>query len=265
MIQMVNTMSFDFVVLIPARYASSRFPGKPLIDIAGKPMVIRVAEQARQSGAAQVIIATDDERIANVAQQYEIAHVRTNSHHATGTDRLAQAIELLNLPEHILVINVQGDEPLIAPELIQNVAQQLYNNPKASMATAAHPIYDSHQFFNPNIVKVILNAQQEALYFSRAPVPWARDLFLPLTKAINQSELPKALPALRHIGIYAYRVNFLRDYANLPPSTLEQFEALEQLRALWHGHIITVYISDQLPCPGIDTPDDVAGVLAHFN
>lgn len=268
-----------FIAIIPARYASTRFPGKPLLDIAGKPMVIRVAEQAQKSGAAQVIIATDDQRIAAVATHYGITHVMTQGEHATGTDRLAEASALLGLADDMIVVNVQGDEPLIPPTLITAVAQQLHDDPQAAIATAAHPVHDAQQLFNPNVVKVVTNIRQQALYFSRAPLPWARDAFaLDRAKLLNTlsnelpnelpnefpKKLPAGLPVLRHIGIYAYRAGFLRTYPQLSACPLEQFEALEQLRALWHGHTITVHLTDNAPAAGIDTPEDVAAVLAHF-
>lgn len=257
-------MSSAFVAIIPARFASTRFPGKPLIDIAGKPMVIRVAEQAQQSGADRIVIATDDARIASVAQAHGIAHVMTRSDHATGTDRLAEAATQLGLSDATIVVNVQGDEPLIAPALIRAIAQQLEGDPRAAIATAAHPIEDAQQLFNPNVVKVVTNIQQHALYFSRAPLPWARDAFAQ-NRDIPPLQLPANLPALRHIGIYAYRVSFLRAYPQLSACVLEQFEALEQLRALWHGYTIKVHMTDEAPAAGIDTPEDVAAVLAQFN
>jgi 3-deoxy-manno-octulosonate cytidylyltransferase (CMP-KDO synthetase) len=252
-------MPFPFVAIVPARFASTRFPGKPLIDIAGKPMVVRVAAQAQKSGAAQVVVATDDARIAAVLAEYGIAHVITRADHLTGTDRLAEAADLLGLADDAIVVNVQGDEPLIPPELIAAVARQLESDPGAAIATAAHPIHDANLLFNPNVVKVVTNARQQAMYFSRAPLPWARDAF-----AADRQTLPTGLPVLRHIGIYAYRVSFLRTYLQLSTCALEQFESLEQLRALWHGHAISVHITEQAPPAGIDTPQDVAAVLAHF-
>ncbi|TAK91818.1 MAG: 3-deoxy-manno-octulosonate cytidylyltransferase [Burkholderiaceae bacterium] len=258
-------MSLDlaFTVIIPARYASTRLPGKPLIDLAGLPMVVRVAQQAQRSGAQRVVIATDDERIAAAATGHDIAHVMTRSDHATGTDRLAEAVQLLDLAPDALVVNVQGDEPLIDPNLIRAVAQQLQDDPDAAIATAAHPLTAANQFFNPNVVKVALNAHQRALYFSRAPIPWARDELAGHEEMLH-GDLPAGLPALRHIGIYAYRTSFLRTYPRLAACPLERFEALEQLRALWHGYGISVLVTDTEPPGSVDTPEDIATILKHL-
>ncbi len=257
-------MPLSFVAIIPARYASTRLPGKPLIDLAGLPMVVRVAQQAQQSGACKVVVATDDARIAAAVSAHGIDHVMTRSDHATGTDRLAEAVQLLDLSPDTLVVNVQGDEPLIDPALIRAVAQQLQNDPAAAIATAAHTLEAANQFFNPNVVKVVLNAQQRALYFSRAPMPWARDELSGHEEMLH-GNLPAGLPALRHIGIYAYRVSFLRAYPQLASCPLEQFEALEQLRALWHGYGISVYVTESAPPCGVDTQEDIATVLKHLN
>lgn len=235
-----------FHVLIPARYASTRFPGKPLADLGGKPMVVHVCERARLGGAASVHVATDDERIAAVVRAHGHEVVMTRTDHASGTDRLAEAAALLRWPEETIVVNVQGDEPLIAPALIAGVARELEEKPDASMATACHPLDDAGAAANPNVVKVVLDAAGYALYFSRARIPYPRE--------------GEAL-CHRHAGIYAYRVRFLRQYAALPPAPLERSEALEQLRALWHGHRIAVRISNEPVPPGVDSPQDLEAVL----
>ncbi|MDN0077264.1 3-deoxy-manno-octulosonate cytidylyltransferase [Crenobacter sp. SG2303] len=245
-----------FTVVIPARLASTRLPGKPLADLAGKPMVVRVAEQAAKSAARRVVVATDHEDILAACAAHGVEAVLTRVDHASGTDRLAEVAEHLALPADEIVVNVQGDEPLIDPALIDRVAQLLADS-SAPMATAAHPIADAKEFFNPNVVKVVCNAASHALYFSRAPLPWARDAF-----AHDASALPAGLPALRHIGLYAYRAGFLSTYAQLAPSPLEQFEALEQLRVLWHGHAIAVAEVAEAPAAGVDTPEDLERVRA---
>jgi 3-deoxy-manno-octulosonate cytidylyltransferase (CMP-KDO synthetase) len=244
-----------FSVVIPARYASSRFPGKPLADIGGKPMVVRVAERAAKSGAAQIIIATDDKRIAAVVDDHGYQALMTRRDHASGTDRLAEVAAKLGLAANAIVVNVQGDEPLIAPALIRHVAENLAAHRAAAIATAACRIRDARDMANPNVVKVVLDDQGYALYFSRAPIPYARDHF---AKGIRT--LPPTLPALRHLGIYAYRCSFLRAYARLKPAAIERAEALEQLRALAHGYRISVAISSAAPHPGVDTPADLRKV-----
>jgi 3-deoxy-manno-octulosonate cytidylyltransferase (CMP-KDO synthetase) len=231
-----------FTVLIPARYASSRLPGKALADLAGRPMVVRVAERARASGAQRVVIATDDRRIADAARLHGIESIMTRADHASGTDRLAEAAALLGLPDDEIVVNVQGDEPLLDPTLIRRVAAVL----------AAHD-----EAFNPNIVKVALDARANALYFSRAAIPWARGHF-----ASEPRVLPAGLPIYRHYGLYAYRVSFLRVFPTLAIAPIETFEALEQLRALWHGYRIVVEIAQGAPAPGVDTAEDLACVRA---
>jgi 3-deoxy-manno-octulosonate cytidylyltransferase (CMP-KDO synthetase) len=248
-----------FTVLIPARYASTRLPGKPLADVAGKPMVVRVAERAAASGAQRVVVCTDDERIraAVAADGYEA--IVTRADHATGTDRLAEAAATLGLAKDDIVVNVQGDEPLLEPALMVQVARLLAGAHDAAIATACHAIEDAEEAFNPNVVKVALDARNYALYFSRATIPWARDAF-----AATRERLPAALPLYRHYGLYAYRVAFLLDYPSLAPSPLERFEALEQLRALWHGHRIVVAITSGTPAPGVDTPEDLERVRAHY-
>jgi 3-deoxy-manno-octulosonate cytidylyltransferase (CMP-KDO synthetase) len=235
-----------FTVIVPARYASTRFPGKPLADLAGKPMVVRVCERAKESGAVAVHVATDDERIAAAVRQHGFSVVMTRADHASGTDRLAEAAEQLGLGDEHIVVNVQGDEPLIAPALIRDVAQLLARRRAAAMATACHAIHDGATAANPNVVKVVLDAQGYALYFSRAEIPFPRE---------------PGIAAYRHAGIYAYRVRFLREYAALPPAPIERAEALEQLRALWHGHRIAVVVSESDIPPGVDTPQDLQAVL----
>lgn len=245
----------SFTVLIPARYASSRLPGKALADIAGKPMVVRVAERARASGAAAVWIATDDERILAAARDHGCDAIMTRADHASGTDRLAEAAERLALADDEIVVNLQGDEPLMPPDLIGRLAHALAQRTAASIATAGVAIADADELFNPNVVKVVCDHVGHALYFSRAPIPFARDAFGAGGKP--GGPLPRGLPAYRHLGIYAYRAGFLRAYARHAPAAIERFEALEQLRALWHGHRIAVVITDAAPPPGVDTPEDL--------
>ena len=244
-----------FTAIIPARYASTRLPGKPLLDIAGKPMVVRVAERARGSGAARIVVATDDERIRDAVTAHGFESVMTRPDHATGTDRLAEAAVRLRLPADHIVVNVQGDEPLLEPALIRQMARLLAGASDAAMATACHAIDDAREAFNPNVVKVVLDARGYALYFSRATIPWARDAF-----AADSERIPPGLPLYRHYGLYAYRVSFLLDYPALPPAPIERFEALEQLRALWHGHRIVVAVTDGTPAPGVDTEQDLERV-----
>jgi 3-deoxy-manno-octulosonate cytidylyltransferase (CMP-KDO synthetase) len=248
-----------FTVLIPARWASTRLPGKPLADIAGKPMVVRVAERALASGAERVVIATDDRRIAEGAAAHGIAAVLTRADHATGTDRLAEAAQQLELSARDIVVNVQGDEPLLEAALIRRIAAVLAASPDAAIATACHPITDLQEAFNPNVVKVTLDRRNYALYFSRATIPWARDAF-----ALPVRALPSALPLYRHYGLYAYRVDFLERYPTLASAPIERFEALEQLRALWHGYRIVVEITTGTPAPGVDTPADLERVRALY-
>ncbi|BAL25533.1 3-deoxy-manno-octulosonate cytidylyltransferase [Azoarcus sp. KH32C] len=250
----------DFNVVIPARYASTRLPGKPLADIGGKPMVVRVLEQARKSGAASVWVASDDERVLDAVRVAGADVLMTRADHPSGTDRLAEVVEALEWSDDAIVVNVQGDEPLIDPDLIRAVAEALAADPDAAIATAAHLITDAGEFFNANVVKVVCDARAHALYFSRAPIPWPRDAF-----AADRGSVPEGLPVQRHIGIYAYRVAFLRRYAELAPSPLEGWEALEQLRALWHGYRIRVLSVAEAPAAGVDTPEDLARVRAVFD
>jgi len=248
-----------YTVIIPARMASSRLPDKPLADIAGLPMVVRVAQRAALSGAGRVVVAADDPRVVAACQAHGVQALLTRQDHVSGSDRLAEACELLGLGDDALVVNVQGDEPLIPPQLIDEVARVLAERPEAAMGTAAHPIHDLSEFTNPNVVKVVMDARQLALYFSRAPIPWWRD---------GQQDggfqaLPTPAP-LRHIGIYSYRAGFLRQFPQLPPAPIETLESLEQLRALWHGHRIAVHVTDAAPGPGVDTPADLARVRGLF-
>jgi 3-deoxy-manno-octulosonate cytidylyltransferase (CMP-KDO synthetase) len=248
-----------FTVIIPARYASTRLPGKPLADIAGRPMVVRVAERAVAAGADRVVVATDDARIKAAVEAHGIAACLTAADHATGTDRLAEAAQQLGLADDAIVVNVQGDEPLLSAALMRAVADLLAANPDAAIATACHPITDPAEAFNPNVVKVVLDAKGHALYFSRATIRWARDAF-----ADSRGALPRGLPLYRHYGLYAYRVRFLRAFPALAPAPIERFEALEQLRALWHGFRIVVEVTAGTPAPGVDTPEDLARVRAMF-
>ena len=244
----------DFNVVIPARYASTRLPGKPLLDIAGKPMVIWVIERAKQSGAKLVVVATDDDRIFQVVAQHGHQAVMTSEYHESGTDRIAEVASKQGWQADTIVVNVQGDEPLIDPELIYNVAAKLSESQHAVMATACHPIKDKADFANPNVVKLVMDAQQHALYFSRAPIPYPRDSYLDAN-----SEL---LSAYRHVGIYGYRAAFLSQYAALKPSDIEKIESLEQLRVLYHGYKIAVTVSDSAPATGVDTQSDLESVRA---
>jgi len=249
-----------FHVIIPARYASSRLPAKPLAEIAGKPMVVHVAERARESGAAAAWVATDHPDILAAAQAHGCEALLTRADHASGTDRLAEVAERLGLADDEIVVNVQGDEPLVPPALIGEVAHTLARRTAASIATACHAIADPAEAFNPNVVKVVVDHAGNALYFSRAPIPFARDAWSAHLGGSAPAILPEGLPCYRHIGIYAYRAGFLRAYAKLAPAPIEQFEALEQLRALWHGHRIAVAVVAAAPPPGVDTPADLERV-----
>jgi 3-deoxy-manno-octulosonate cytidylyltransferase (CMP-KDO synthetase) len=242
-----------FKVVIPARYASSRLPGKPLLDIAGKPMVIRVAEQAQKSQANEVVIATDFEKIATVAAEHQLSAVMTRIDHVSGTDRIAEVVQKMGWGNDVIVVNVQGDEPLIDPQLIDEVALTLAHNRDAVMASACHPIHDEAAFLNPNIVKVVMDGSGHALYFSRAPIPYPRD-----------EQHKQQIVAHRHIGIYAYRVGFLKQYADLSVTALEQIESLEQLRVLYHGYKIAMSITDNAPASGVDTQADLDFVRQQF-
>lgn len=245
----------NFSVIIPARYASSRFPGKPLADLGGKPMVVRVAERAAKSGADEVIVATDHAEIARVVKAHGHTAVMTRSDHATGTDRLAEVVKKKRYGAKHVVVNVQGDEPLIPPALIRQVAENLASHRSAAIATACHPIHGAQELANPNVVKVVLDNDGYALYFSRAPVPYARDAF-----ARGVKRVPVKLPVFRHLGIYAYRCGFLNAFGKLRPALIEEFEVLEQLRALAHGYRISVAVTRSAPHPGVDTPADLARI-----
>lgn len=249
-----------FRVVIPARWASTRLPGKPLADIAGKPMVVRVAEAVAKSDATEICIATDDERVMHAVLAHGFDAIMTRVDHPSGTDRLAEVAQLKGWEDESIVVNVQGDEPLIDPALITSVAMALADDRQASIATAAHPLRELAEFLNPNVVKVVVDEQGRALYFSRAPIPWPRDAF-----AIHQRVLPAGMPARRHIGLYAYRTAFLRQYSQLSPGILEQWESLEQLRALANGFAIRVVDCPDAPAPGVDTPEDLDRVRQAFD
>ncbi len=247
-----------FTVLIPARLASTRLPNKPLADIGGAPMVVRVAQRVMQvtssAGRVRVVVAADSPEIITACQAHGIQALLTRTDHPSGSDRLAEACQLLGLADDEIVVNVQGDEPLIDPSLVGAVADLLSQRPEASMSTAAHAIDNWQDFTNPNVVKVVLDARGLALYFSRAPIPHGRD---------QPGTLPSPAP-LRHIGIYGYRVGFLRQFPSLPQAPIEITEALEQLRAMWHGHRIAVHVSQHAPGPGVDTPEDLERVRRLF-
>ncbi|WP_299078327.1 3-deoxy-manno-octulosonate cytidylyltransferase [uncultured Paraglaciecola sp.] len=247
----------QFSVIIPARYASSRFPGKPLVSIHGKPMVQHVYERAQESGASNILVATDDVRIAKAVDDFGGKYCMTGAHHDSGTERLAEVVDLQNMLSHELVVNVQGDEPFIPAENIQQVAENLHNHQQAEMATLAVKITDVEEAFNPNSVKVVIDKQGYAMYFSRATIPYDRARFL---DADDIDEIGDFY--LRHIGIYAYRAGFIKQYINMSPSGLEQIESLEQLRVLWHGEKIHVEEARVTPPIGIDTPEDLAKLLA---
>lgn len=245
----------SFIAVIPARLASTRLPNKALLDIGGKAMVVRTAEQALKSGASRVIVATDAEEIAQVTRSAGLETVLTSPDHPTGTDRLSEVVRTLNVAPEQIVVNVQGDEPLIDPSLIDQVAQTLAQNPSASIATLGVPITEADTLFNANTVKIVVDHTDHALYFSRAPIPWAREAL-----ADGVQRLAPGLPALQHIGLYAYRTSFLQVFPTLPRGSLEQIELLEQLRALEHGYRIVVSRSAHPPAPGIDTAEDLAKV-----
>ena len=249
-----------FTVVIPARYASARLPGKPLANIAGKPMVVHVADRARESGAQEVIVATDDRRIQEAVAKHGHDVMMTRPDHLSGTDRIAEVAITRAWPDDLIVVNVQGDEPRIPPQLVRSVAAQLADHRDAAIATACHYIHSATEMFDPNVVKVVLDKQGYAAYFSRAPIPYARDAF----KA-DRSRLPVGLPVYRHLGLYAYRCSFLKIYSTLAPTAVEQFESLEQLRVLWHGYRISVAVTDQAPDPGVDTPEDLEKMRRAFS
>ena len=282
-----GSLMLAFNVVIPARFSSTRLPGKPMLLIGGKPMVVRVAEQAAQSGAEQIWIATDHQPILAAMHEHGFKACMTKAGHPSGTDRIAEVVALHSWADDTIVVNVQGDEPLIPPQLIRAVAQHLHDHPECAMATACHPIHDEAAMRNPNIVKVVLDKDGNALYFSRAPIPYPRDAFnrpSPLSSAgreddsassprrgraeqggTGRGELPDNLTVLRHIGIYAYRVSFLRTYSHLAPAAIEQIESLEQLRALWHGYKIGVTITRDAPPAGVDTEADLQVARQQFS
>lgn len=247
-------MAQGFTVLIPARLASSRLPDKPLADIGGLPMVVRVARRAALSGATRCVVAADDPRILAACAQHGVAALATRADHPSGSDRLAEACAALGLADDEVVVNVQGDEPLIEPALIDAVAAELQARTDCAMSTAAHAIEWRADWLDPNVVKVVTDARGTAQYFSRAPIPWWRD-------SMAGDDLPSPAP-LRHVGIYAYRAAFLRRFPTLPAAPTERLESLEQLRALWHGERIAVHLTAHAPGPGVDTPQDLARVRA---
>jgi len=247
----------SFVVIIPARLASTRLPNKPLADLGGKPMIVRVAERARQSGAERIIVATDHADIAAACAAHGIEACMTRVDHPSGTDRIAEVARSLQLPPETVVVNLQGDEPLIDPALLAACAARI--GLEVPMATCAHPLSDADDAFNPNVVKVVLDKAGRALYFSRATIPWHRDGF-----ARDRASLPPGYVPLRHIGLYAYSNAFLQEYPQLEASPLEAIEALEQLRVLWHGVPIAVHVTAEAPHAGVDTPEDLARVQRHY-
>ena len=252
--EQVNAAVGAFTVLVPARLSSSRLPNKPLADLAGLPMVVRVARRAALSHATRVVVACDHPSIVQACANHDVEAVLTREDHVSGSDRLAEACELLELAGEDVVVNVQGDEPLIEPDMIDAVARLLLQRTDCSMSTVAHAIDNLAEYTNPNVVKVVLDAQHTALYFSRAPIPWWRD-----GMAAGATSLPQPQP-LRHVGLYGYRAGFLRSFPTLSVAPLESLESLEQLRAMWHGHRIAVHISAQAPGPGVDTPEDLIRV-----
>lgn len=248
----------SFTVIIPARLASTRLPNKPLAELGGKPMVVRVAERAAQSGALRVAVATDHDDIVAACERHGIEVHMTRADHPSGTDRIAEVAAAMQLADDAVIVNVQGDEPLIDPGLVAATAALI--GADVPMATAAHPISEIAEVFNPNVVKVVLDKAGRALYFSRATIPWHRDSF-----ARTREQLPAGYAPLRHIGLYAYSNRFLQTYPSLQLSPLEQIEALEQLRVLWHGYSIAVHVTPEVPAAGVDTPEDLARVRRHFD
>ncbi len=252
-------MAIDFNVVIPARYASTRLHGKPLLDIAGKPMVIHVVEQAIKSGSKTVIVATDNNEILDTVNSYGFDAMLTSESHLSGTDRIAEVAQKMGWSQDEIIVNVQGDEPLIEPNLIIDVATNLSEHVNAAIATACHPIHDKSSMFNPNIVKLVMDSEGYALYFSRAPIPYDRDAF-----ALGL-EVSEHTPVYRHLGIYAYRASFLAKFSDLKPSEIEKAESLEQLRALWYGYKISVAVVEAAPSIGVDTHEDLLRVRNILN
>lgn len=250
----------SYTVVIPARYAASRLPGKPLRELAGRPLVEHAWRCARRSGAAQVIVATDDERIAEAARDFGAQVCMTDPGHASGTDRIAEVAAAIGLDDDAVVVNLQSDEPLMPPALLDQVAAEALGDAEASIATLCTPIADADELFDPNVVKVVFDRRGHALYFSRAPIPWARDAFAQGARVLpSQQDLAAHF---RHIGLYAYRAGFLREYVSWEPCALERTEALEQLRAMWHGRRIRIAVACERPGPGIDTPQDLSALQA---
>jgi len=253
-------LSARFRVVIPARYASTRLPGKPLADIGGRPMVVRVLERALASGAEEVWVATDHAGVADAVRAQGGQAIMTRADHPSGTDRIAEVAATRGWQDEDIVVNVQGDEPLIDPDLIRSVADALAADDEAAIATASHAIHDAAEIFNPNVVKVVCDRLGRAMYFSRASIPWARDAF-----AASRDVVPESLDVQRHVGIYAYRCRFLARYSSLTEAPVERWEALEQLRAMWHGYRIRVVTIDGAPPAGVDTPDDLERVRRVFD
>jgi len=249
----------SFTVVIPARYASTRFPGKPLAELGGKPMIAHVYERACESEASRVVVATDDERIAAVAEGFGAEVVMTSADHPSGTDRLQEVAQKLGFFADEIIVNVQGDEPLIPAKIINQVAHNLAARPEAAISTLAEPIETVEALLNPNVVKVVTDREGMALYFSRAPIAWPRDAMI---KNVQLTELPDSFSWRRHIGMYAYRVRFLNDYVSWPPAPIETCESLEQLRALWNGAKIHVDNALIAPPTGVDTPEDLERLRA---
>lgn len=253
-------MTAKFKVVIPARYASTRLPGKPLLPIAGKPMIVHVCEKAQQAGAEEVVVATDDQRILQTVTDLGIRAVMTRPDHQSGTERIAEVAEQCRWPAQVVIVNLQGDEPLIPSELIAELADILGNQDHAGIATLAAKMVDPDEIFNPNAVKVVLNKDGYALYFSRAPIPWDRNNF-----ALENKQPSGLTPYYRHIGLYAYTVDFLKRYSTWLPSTLEATESLEQLRILWYGEAIKVKVVEKTPPAGVDTQEDLLRVEKLLN
>jgi 3-deoxy-manno-octulosonate cytidylyltransferase (CMP-KDO synthetase) len=250
----------DFIAVIPARRASTRLPDKPLADIAGRPMVVHVADHARDSGARRVIVAADDQAIVDAVTAHGHEAMLTGRDHRSGTDRIAEVTRRLALDgvidDDAIIVNVQGDEPLIDPGSIARAARALADDPECAIATACYPITARDDLFDANIVKVVTDARGRALYFSRAPIPWERDRFAPGMATGDGAT------GLRHIGLYAYRARFLAVFSSLAVAPFEILESLEQLRALWHGYRIATFVADRAPAPGVDTPEDLLRVRA---
>ena len=255
-----HSVSVRFKVVIPARYASTRLPGKPLLPIAGRPMIAHVCDRAREADADEIVVATDDERIYQAVSALDIKAVMTRADHQSGTERIAEVAEQMGWAGDEIIVNLQGDEPLIAPDYLRSAAAILASHQRAGIATLAAEIRDSEEIFNPNAVKVVLNRHGSAMYFSRAPIPWDRDGF-----AGGKRRHSGKMPYYRHIGMYAYTVDFLRRYCSWEASDLEKTESLEQLRILWHDEAIAVGIVDKIPAAGVDTPEDLLRVEQFFS